>query len=336
MIAAVPNPLRLSSLVLWLALAATLGSCALFTRGTTHDAAREADALDDQVWGSLDGFESVVFTVDPVNGGDPDARIAWALELARAATIESYDADEALDTVPRVTPRLSPTRAAMYRIDEAVNLASIAALPSPQGSPLSIEERRRADDRNVQPGHLRIYVPRSRERYDIQLYDETGRMRLAGVIEASHAMRDHHSQITKSIDPRLLAMLYFVGQYFDAELHLLSGYRVRGVNASRGSRHGSGEAADIRIPGVSIHTIAAYVESTFANLGMGVYPTSGFTHIDTRARTFYWQDRSGPGQRSRTRARGITRRGTAETDPTLRSIHMTEREVFAWPRRDAD
>ena len=92
-----PKPRRAPSLLLWLALAATLSSCGLFPRGTTHDATRAATAHDDQVWGSLDGFESVVFTVDPVQGGDPDARISWALELARAATIESYDADEALD-----------------------------------------------------------------------------------------------------------------------------------------------------------------------------------------------------------------------------------------------
>lgn len=280
------------------------------------------------VWGSFDGLDSAVFEVDPVHGASPQERVEWAVELARATTAESYDADEALDAVTRVVPKISPIRAAMYRVDEAVNLAHIASLPSPHGKPASIEQRRATEGRNVKPGHLRLYIPRSREHYDIQLYDESGRMRLAAVVEASQALRDHNSQIAKSIHPRLLAMLYLIGQHFDQELQIISGYRVRGVNASRGSRHGSGEAADLRIQGVSIHAIAAFAESTFANLGMGVYPTSRFVHIDTRTQTFYWQDRSGPGQRSRTRARAITRRGSADTDPTLRSIHMTENEVF--------
>src|SRR5699024_6216105 len=116
------------------------------------------------------------------------------------------------------------------------------------------------------------YVPKERERYDIQLYDTDGRMQLKGVFEASKALRDHNSQIIKPIHPRLLAMLYLVGQHFDKELEVISGYRVRGVNASRGSRHGFGKAADFRISGVNIYTISAYAESTFAELGMGVYP----------------------------------------------------------------
>lgn len=322
-------------LVLCLLLATWLGSsCASFsaTRAENSPSAAARQAPD-RVFGSVDGLESAVFDRDPVPEADVFQRVQWAVEIARATTAESYDADEALEAISSVPAKLSPSRAAWYRVDEALNLATIAATPSPHGEPLSIEQRRRAEDRKIAPGHLRLWVPKARERYDIQLYDETGRMRLAGVIEASRALRDHNSQISKSINPRLLAMLYLVGQHFDAELQIISGYRVRGVNASRGSRHGTGEATDFRIEGVSIHTIAAYAESTFANLGMGVYPKSGFVHIDTRKQTFYWQDSSGPGQRSRTRARSITRRGDPAQDPTMRSMHMTEYEVFAWPRR---
>lgn len=325
-----PHALRLLA---YLLLSVLVVSCASSTVTRPQHRAAQAAENAQRLSGSLEGLQSAVFAQDPVPGADVYARIQWAVEIARATTAESYDADEALADISSIPTKISPARAAQYRVDEALNLATIAATPSPHSEVLSIEQRRGAEARNVKPGHLRLYVPKARERYDIELFDETGRMRLAGVIEASKALRDHSSQVSKSINPRLLAMLYLVGQHFDAELQVISGYRVRGVNASRGSRHGSGEACDFRIEGVSIHTIAAYVESTFANLGMGVYPTSGFVHMDTRSPTFYWQDRSGPGQRSRTRARSISRRGDPDLDPTLRSIHLTEYEIFAWPRR---
>ena len=34
---------------------------------------------------------------------------------------------------------------------------------------------------------------------------------------------------------------------------------------------------------------------------MGVYPTSGFVHVDVRDRSYFWVDASGPGRRNRTR-----------------------------------
>lgn len=285
----------------------------------------------EKVAGEIERFQSAVFDRDPVPGTDVYERVAWAVERARDTTNASYEVDEAFADIGHLPEKLTPERAAQMRVEMAALLAHIAATPSPNSEPATIEQRRRAQERTILPGHLRLWVPKERERYDIQLYDANGRMQLRGVFEASKALRDHASQIIKPVDPRLLAMLYLVGQHFDKELEVISGYRVRGVNATRGSRHGYGKAADFRISGVNIYTIAAYVESTFAQLGMGIYPTSGFVHMDTRSTTFYWLDRSGPGQRTRTRARAIDRRADPGKDPTLRSIHLTEQELFAWP-----
>lgn len=312
-----------------------LSACGAFQRphelGTSARGGAAEDRESAPLYGSLEGFPSAVITEDPLPGADGPTRIAWAIDQARFAAIESSDADEALD-IASAPQTLSPQRAAWYRIDEAINLATVAAAPSPVGEPVSVEAQRAAQSANVPPGYLHLHLAKGRERARIQLYDEYGRMRLQGIVEASWILRDYNSGIVRSISPRLLAMLYLVGQYFDAEIEIVSGYRVRGVNASRGSRHGSGEAVDIRIPGVSIRTISDYAESTFANLGMGVYPNSGFVHMDTRRQTFYWSDTSGPGQRSRTRARAITQRGDPAKDPTLRSVHLTEQELYAWPK----
>lgn len=296
-----------------------------------HAAQQPTLASHEVVLGSLQGFESAVYANDPILGADVYERVAWAVERAKDTTNESYDAYEAIADIASAPEELSPTDAASGWVEMATVLGTVAATPSPNAEPVSIEQRRRASERNIPPGHLRLWVARERKRYDIKLYDHRGRMQLDAVIEASKALRDQSSQIVKPISPRLLAMLYLVGQHFDKELQIVSGYRVRGVNASRGSRHGFGKAADFRISGVNIYSIAAFAESTFAQLGMGVYPTSGFVHMDTRRTTFYWRDNSGPGQRTRTRARSINRRGDPRRDPTLRSMHMTEHEVFIAP-----
>jgi hypothetical protein len=63
---------------------------------------------------------------------------------------------------------------------------------------------------------------------------------------------------------------------------------------------------DIRIPGVSINTMYAYAESldlglaegSQGGMGIGLYPTSQFIHVDFRAPgepSYRWVDYSGHG-----------------------------------------
>jgi uncharacterized protein YcbK (DUF882 family) len=221
---------------------------------------------------------------------------------------------------------------AWLRVDEAVVFAGIAVAPPPPIAPVSIETQRIAtEERQVPPGELHVRVDAIGEVVHMRLYDNQGRMRPDAVRAFSWALRDRRANRARTLEPRLLAMLYIVGQYFDAELRIVSGYRIRGVNASRGSRHGGAAAADFRVPNVGLRTTLAFVESTFMNAGVGYYPTSRFVHIDSRERTYYWVDSSGPGQRSRTRSRSSSRRGTADTDPTMLSIHMSEAELYRLP-----
>jgi hypothetical protein len=56
---------------------------------------------------------------------------------------------------------------------------------------------------------------------------------------------------------------------------------------------------DIRIPGVSINEMYKYAESLDAGgMGLGIYPTSQFIHVDFRAPgepSYRWTDYSGHG-----------------------------------------
>jgi hypothetical protein len=97
------------------------------------------------------------------------------------------------------------------------------------------------------------------------------------------------------ISPRLLDLVYRAMRHFDAPLvHLISGYRADRA----GSRHTQGRAIDMVLPGVSNEQLAAYVRQ-FGFVGVGVYPKSGFVHLDVRDQSFFWLDNSLPNERCR-------------------------------------
>jgi hypothetical protein len=66
------------------------------------------------------------------------------------------------------------------------------------------------------------------------------------------------------------------------------------------SRHFHASAADFKIPGVSIYEIKKFAETLdTGNMGLGIYPSGQFIHIDVRAPgepSFRWTDYSGPSR----------------------------------------
>jgi hypothetical protein len=83
------------------------------------------------------------------------------------------------------------------------------------------------------------------------------------------------------------------------EIRIISGYRTPRPKAPT-SNHGKGRAMDLVVPGSTDDDVAKFArEQGFS--GVGVYPVSGFVHLDVRERSFFWVDTSGPGKRSRLR-----------------------------------
>lgn len=112
-----------------------------------------------------------------------------------------------------------------------------------------------------------------------------------------HLLRDQRADQDHEVAPRLLAVLYRLVSALDApQINVVSGYRVQ---HGRGhSLHGEGQAIDIIVPGVEPERVAE-VARAFGHCGVGTYPTSGFVHVDVRDRSYFWIDRSGPGQHGR-------------------------------------
>ena len=99
--------------------------------------------------------------------------------------------------------------------------------------------------------------------------------------------------------PGLVDLVYRIQTHFHApEIRVVSCYRS--PKRSGASNHGRGRAIDIIVPGATDEEVARFArEQGF--VGVGLYPTSGFVHVDVRSRSYFWVDSSAPGRRNRER-----------------------------------
>ncbi len=134
------------------------------------------------------------------------------------------------------------------------------------------------------------------EKVELVPTDEAGDFAPAEVDKATWVIRCGEDQ--HPIDARLLNLVYAIQKHFGAgEIRFISAYRA--PYKGQGSNHGYGRAMDLVVPGATDEEVATYARSLgFA--GVGIYPISGFVHVDVRERSFFWVDRSGPGQPNRT------------------------------------
>ena len=97
----------------------------------------------------------------------------------------------------------------------------------------------------------------------------------------------------RRLHPGLLPLLARLAERFPGRaIEIVSGYRP---GAREGSRHRFGRALDLRVAGTSVDEVAAFLEPE-PDTGVGLYPTSGFVHLDVRTERVRWVDDSGPGQ----------------------------------------
>src|SRR5690606_6228873 len=120
---------------------------------------------------------------------------------------------------------------------------------------------------------------------------------------AARVLRDPRTGDEHPVDPRLLDVIYRIAVEFSAhEIRVISGYRT--PRNGRASNHSKGRAIDFVVPGARDEDVARFARQQ-GFVGVGVYPASGFVHVDVRERSYFWVDHSGPGKRQRTR--GILR-----------------------------
>jgi uncharacterized protein YcbK (DUF882 family) len=128
----------------------------------------------------------------------------------------------------------------------------------------------------------------------VNIYNADRSYNIEAIDELDHVLRCRRTDVEKLMDPQLLTILSTVYDHFGGKpLEIVSGYRNQ---RKLSSNHTKGTASDIRISGVSIKQIKAFAETLDrGGMGIGIYPVSGFVHIDVRPPpSFRWTDYSPP------------------------------------------
>jgi uncharacterized protein YcbK (DUF882 family) len=129
----------------------------------------------------------------------------------------------------------------------------------------------------------------------VNIYNKDGSYNLDALEEIDQVLKCRRTDESKPMDPQLLTYLSHVYDHFGGKpLEIVSGFRNQ---RKQTSNHYKGTATDIRISGVSIKTIRAFAETLDrGGMGIGIYPRTGFVHIDVRSPPSYrWTDYSGAG-----------------------------------------
>lgn len=191
----------------------------------------------------------------------------------------------------------------------------------------------------------------------VQVYGANGALIPSAIRKIESTLEDKKHKRRHRINARTIAMLYLVAQHYQRPVVVVSGYRIpervrgagrkargkgrgkgkgkgkaRGKGKSgkgratgrrgKGSYHWRGSAIDFRLPGVPPDELAHFIKGQFDKTGVGVYPTSGFVHMDARERSFYWIDFSGPSEAQRLQKVEVERRPTPGADWTTRGLRL--------------
>jgi uncharacterized protein YcbK (DUF882 family) len=143
-------------------------------------------------------------------------------------------------------------------------------------------------------GRVHMISANTHDEADVNLFNEDGSYNLDAMEELSYVLRCRRTDVEKPIDPRLLTLLSHVYDHYGGKpLEIVSGYRNQ---RKQTSNHFKGTASDIRIKGVAPKKLRAFAETLdTGGMGIGLYPRSGFVHVDVRPLPSYrWIDYSPP------------------------------------------
>jgi len=154
-------------------------------------------------------------------------------------------------------------------------------------------------------GQLWVKAQNLGEEAKVTIYKADGTFDEESLAKLDEIFRCKRTGEVRAVDPRLYEQLSRIQDHFEGkEIELVSGFRFAERSSSR---HYHASAMDIRITGVTIKEMYEYAQSLDGGgMGIGIYPRSGFIHVDYRAPgepSYRWTDYSGPGSSARARAK---------------------------------
>lgn len=167
-------------------------------------------------------------------------------------------------------------------------------------------------------GHIQLKAENLGEEVDVNIYKPDGSFDEASLAKLDDMFRCVRTGEVRAVRRELYEQLSRIYDHFEGkEIQLVSGFRFAERNSSR---HYHASAMDIRIPGVSINAMYKYAESLdVGGMGLGIYPTSQFIHVDFRAPgepSYRWTDYSGHGGGGHKKAKKPTGRTQPARKPT--------------------
>jgi uncharacterized protein YcbK (DUF882 family) len=167
-------------------------------------------------------------------------------------------------------------------------------------------------------GNVWVKVDNLNQEVKVNIYKADGTFDDASLAKLDDAFRCSRTGEVRAVRKELYEQLSrFYDRFEGKQIHLVSGFRFAERNSSR---HFHASAMDIRIPGVSIREMYKFAESLDAGgMGVGLYPTSGFIHVDFRAPgepSYRWTDTSGPNSGKGKRKKKATGRTQPARKPT--------------------
>jgi uncharacterized protein YcbK (DUF882 family) len=144
-------------------------------------------------------------------------------------------------------------------------------------------------------GDIWLRAENLNEEAKVNIYRPDGSFDEAALAKLDDLFRCVRTGEVRAVRRELYEQLSRIYDHFGGkEINLVSGFRFAERNSSR---HYHASAMDIRIPGVSINAMYKFAESLdLGGMGLGLYPTSQFIHVDFRAPgepSFRWTDYSG-------------------------------------------
>jgi uncharacterized protein YcbK (DUF882 family) len=161
-------------------------------------------------------------------------------------------------------------------------------------------------------GEIWVRAENLNEEVKVNIYKPDGSFDDAALAKLDELFRCVRTGAVRAVRAELYEQLSRIYDHFDHKrIDLVSGFRFAERNSSR---HYHASAMDIRIKGVSINEMYRFAESLdTGGMGIGLYPTSGFIHVDFRAPgepSYRWTDTSGPdsgkGKRKKKKSTGRT------------------------------
>ncbi len=165
-------------------------------------------------------------------------------------------------------------------------------------------------------GDVWVRAENLNEEVRVNIYKPDGGYDDAALAKLDELFRCARTGAVRAVRAELYEQLSRIYDHFEGKrIDLVSGFRFAERNSSR---HFHASAMDIRIKGVSINEMYRYAESLDGGgMGIGLYPVSGFIHVDYRAPgepSYRWTDTSGPDS-GKGKGKSKKKKSTGRTQP---------------------